>query len=54
MKFGKTVVKFHIPIFIAAVMLMIPSILGMTKTRINYDMLTYLPSWLFQSTVSTL
>lgn len=43
MKFGKTVVKFHIPIAIVAALLLIPSVIGMANTRINYDMLTYLP-----------
>ncbi len=44
MKFGKTVAKNRVLILIAAILLMIPSVLGMAKTRINYDMLTYLPS----------
>ena len=43
MKFGKFVVKFHIPILIAALVLLIPSVIGMQATRINYDMLNYLP-----------
>ena len=43
-KFGKTVVKNRVLILILAVLLMVPSVLGMVKTRINYDMLTYLPS----------
>ncbi|MCI8550879.1 MAG: MMPL family transporter [Lachnospiraceae bacterium] len=43
MKFGKTVVKCRIPILVAAILLMIPSVIGMAATRINYDMLTYLP-----------
>ncbi len=44
MKFGKFVVKNRVLILVAAVLLMIPSVLGMAATRINYDMLTYLPS----------
>ena len=43
MKFSKAVVKFRIPILILALLLMIPSVLGIMGTRINYDMLTYLP-----------
>ena len=43
MKFGKWVVKCRIPILILAVALLIPSLIGMIMTRINYDMLTYLP-----------
>ena len=43
MKFSKAVVKCRIPILIITLLLMIPSVLGMANTRINYDMLTYLP-----------
>ena len=43
LRFGKTVVRFRIPILIIAAVLMIPAVLGMRSTRINYDMLTYLP-----------
>ena len=44
MKFGKTVVKLRFPILVLSLLLLIPSVLGMAKTRINYDMLDYLPS----------
>ena len=44
MRFAKAVVKCRVPILIIALLLMIPSVLGMAATRINYDMLTYLPS----------
>lgn len=43
MKFSKAVVKCRVPILIIAILLMIPSALGMMGTRINYDMLDYLP-----------
>ena len=43
MKFSKAVVKYRIPILIIALILLIPSVWGMMRTRINYDMLTYLP-----------
>ena len=43
-KFGKAVVKLRIPILILAVILLIPSVLGILGTRINYDMLDYLPA----------
>ena len=43
MRFAKGVVKCRIPIFIAAVILMIPALFFMLHTRVNYDMLTYLP-----------
>ena len=44
MKFSKAVVKGRIPILIVTLLLMIPAVLGMVGTRINYDMLDYLPS----------
>ena len=44
MRFSKAVVKYRIPIFILTLLLMIPSLLGMVRTRVNYDMLDYLPS----------
>lgn len=44
MKFGKAVVKLRVPILILTLVLMFPSVLGMANTRINYDMLDYLPS----------
>lgn len=44
MKFSNAVVKHRVLILITAVVLMVPAILGMAKTRINYDMLDYLPS----------
>ena len=43
MKFSKAVVKCRVPILILALLLMIPSALGMAATRVNYDMLNYLP-----------
>ena len=42
-KFGKAVVKLRIPILILALVLALPAWWGMKATRINYDMLTYLP-----------
>ncbi len=44
MRFSKAVVKYRVPILILALVLMVPSILGMVGTRINYDMLDYLPA----------
>ena len=44
MKFGNAVVRYRIPILILTLILLIPSVFGMLGTRINYDMLTYLPS----------
>lgn len=42
-KFGRWVVKFRVPIIIISLLLMIPATIGMISTRVNYDMLTYLP-----------
>lgn len=44
MKFSNAVVKHRALILIMAVILMVPAVIGMTNTRINYDMLDYLPS----------
>lgn len=41
--FGKKVVKFRVPIFIISLMLLIPSAFGYLGTKINYDILSYLP-----------
>ncbi len=42
-KFGKGVVKMRAPIFILSLLLLIPSVFGILNTRINYDILSYLP-----------
>lgn len=42
-RFGKKVVKFRIPILVVSVLLLIPSVIGYLQTRINYDILSYLP-----------
>ena len=43
MRFGKAVVKHRIFILILTAALLVPSVFGMIGTRVNYDMLTYLP-----------
>lgn len=43
MRFSKAVVKHRIPILVLTLILMVPSVIGMATTRVNYDMLTYLP-----------
>ena len=43
-KFGKVVVKLRIPILVLSFLLLIPSVLGYFNTRVNYDILCYLPS----------
>ena len=40
---AKKIVQLRVPILVLAVLLLIPSVFGMANTRINYDMLTYLP-----------
>ena len=40
---SRAVVKYRVPILILALALLIPSFFGMVNTRINYDMLDYLP-----------
>lgn len=42
-KFGKGVVKLRIPILLIGLLLLAPSVFGIVKTRINYDILSYLP-----------
>ena len=42
-KFGKAVVKLRIPILILSFLLLVPSAIGYFNTRVNYDILTYLP-----------
>ena len=43
MKFARGVVRLRVPILVLTVILLIPAVLGMVSTRVNYDMLTYLP-----------
>ena len=43
MRLAKKIVRLRVPILVLAVLLLIPSVFGMANTRINYDMLTYLP-----------
>ena len=42
-QFGKKVVKYRVAILIFSILLLIPSVLGYVNTRVNYDVLTYLP-----------
>ena len=43
MRFARAVVKSRVVILIVALVLLVPSVMGMLGTRINYDMLDYLP-----------
>lgn len=42
-KLGEKIVKLRIPILILATILLIPALIGYKATRVNYDMLVYLP-----------
>lgn len=42
-KFGKLIVKLRIPILILSVLLFIPAAIGYFNTKVNYDILYYLP-----------
>lgn len=42
-KVGKKIVKFRVPILILSIILLLPAVWGYVNTRINYDVLTYLP-----------
>lgn len=43
-KFSEAIVKCRIPILIISLLLLIPSVFGYVSTRVNYDILYYLPS----------
>ena len=42
-KAGQWIAKHRVLILVLAVLLLIPSVIGMSRTKINYDLLTYLP-----------
>ncbi|MDY5576085.1 MAG: efflux RND transporter permease subunit [Lachnospiraceae bacterium] len=42
-KFGEKIVKHRMAIFVIALLLLIPSAFGYFNTRVNYDILSYLP-----------
>ena len=43
MKLGEWIAKCRILILIVSALLLVPSVLGIIKTRVNYDLLSYLP-----------
>ena len=43
LKLGKKIVKYRIPILILSFLLLIPATISYINTRINYDILSYLP-----------
>lgn len=42
-KLGNGIVRLRVPVFIIGILLLIPSALGYINTRVNYDILSYLP-----------
>ena len=42
-KLGKKIVKFRIPVFVISILLLIPAAIGYINTKVNYDILYYLP-----------
>lgn len=42
-KLGKKIVSLRIPIFIMSILLLIPAVIGYVNTKVNYDILYYLP-----------
>lgn len=42
-KFGRFIAKHRVLVLIVAILLLIPSLFGYINTRVNYDILTYLP-----------
>ena len=42
-KFGRGVVKIRVPILILSLALLVPAFFGYVNTRVNYDILSYLP-----------
>ena len=45
-KFGKWIAKHKIFVILIAMVLMIPAVIGYLSTRVNYDVLSYLPDTL--------
>ena len=45
-KVGKWIAKHRILMLIIGVLLIIPSVIGIAKTKVNYDLLSYLPDHL--------
>ena len=43
MRIGKWIAKNRILILIAGILLIVPSLIGLAVTKVNYDLLSYLP-----------
>ena len=46
MRIGKWIAKNRILILIAGILLIVPSLIGLAVTKVNYDLLSYLPETL--------
>ena len=46
MKLGEWIAKQRVLILLIGILLLIPSVIGIAKTRVNYDLLSYLPDTL--------
>ena len=42
-KVGKWIARHRILVLLIGVLLIVPSIIGIAKTKVNYDLLSYLP-----------
>ena len=42
-KLGRKIVKFRIPVFVISILLLIPAVIGYVNTKVNYEILYYLP-----------
>ena len=45
-KVGKWIARHRILVLLIGVLLIVPSIIGIAKTKVNYDLLSYLPDHL--------
>ena len=45
-KVGKWIARHRILMLLIGVLLIIPSVIGIAKTKVNYDLLSYLPDHL--------
>ena len=46
MKLGEWIARHRILILLIGMLLLVPSVIGIVKTRVNYDLLSYLPDTL--------
>ena len=46
MKLGEWIARHRILILLIGMLLLVPSVIGIVKTRVNYDLLSYIPDTL--------